>query len=420
MLPWREAWHDALYGPHGFYRGPPGPAGHFTTSTHGPLGAPSRRRPRSPRRPRGCAPRRRRRLRPRRAAGRPGARSVPTCGSPASTSSTAPGRPAGCRGLAARPRRRRGSSRAHRPRRRARAGPRVARRGAVHRGRGRRTRPAAPWCSSTRPPVQESAAVSGAALTDDELAWCARHWPVDDLPVGARVEVGLARDEAWRDLGRGGCATASCSPSTTATRLVAGPAGGTLTAYRDGVLVAPVPDGSCDLTAHVAVDSLEHDELTTQRAALRAPGPGCRDPTVTTSPAPTRPATSAALARRVGRRCAHRPRRPGRLRLGAASRARGCDARRPVRGTVVRDAVSGCSSPPSRSPSWLRAGLSACGSGTPPDVVVTVTARPSGAASVAPARRPRAPPRPRSRRPPATSRAATFDFGQVTGAKRRR
>ena len=30
-----------------------------------------------------------------------------------------------------------------------------------------------------------------------------------------------------------------------------------------------MPDGSCDLTAHVAVDALDHDELTTQRAALR-------------------------------------------------------------------------------------------------------------------------------------------------------
>jgi len=39
MIPWRDAWHDALYGPHGFYRRPEGPAGHFTTSTHGPLGA---------------------------------------------------------------------------------------------------------------------------------------------------------------------------------------------------------------------------------------------------------------------------------------------------------------------------------------------------------------------------------------------
>ena len=41
---------------------------------------------------------------------------------------------------------------------------------------------------------------------------------------------------------------------------------------RTGSLVAPVPDGSCDLTAHVAVDSLEHHEVSTQRAALRALG----------------------------------------------------------------------------------------------------------------------------------------------------
>ena len=39
-----------------------------------------------------------------------------------------------------------------------------------------------------------------------------------------------------------------------------------------------VPDGSCDLTAHVALDSLEHDELTTQRAALHELGLHARTP----------------------------------------------------------------------------------------------------------------------------------------------
>jgi hypothetical protein len=39
-----------------------------------------------------------------------------------------------------------------------------------------------------------------------------------------------------------------------------------------------VPDGSCDLTAHVAVDSLEHDEVTTQRAALHGLGLHARTP----------------------------------------------------------------------------------------------------------------------------------------------
>ncbi len=37
--PWRDAWWDALYGPDGFYRRDEGPAGHFTTSAHGGLGA---------------------------------------------------------------------------------------------------------------------------------------------------------------------------------------------------------------------------------------------------------------------------------------------------------------------------------------------------------------------------------------------
>jgi hypothetical protein len=50
------------------------------------------------------------------------------------------------------------------------------------------------------------------------------------------------------------------------------PAGGTLTAYREGRRVAPVPDGSCDLTAHVAMDTLDHDELLDQRTALRRLG----------------------------------------------------------------------------------------------------------------------------------------------------
>ena len=85
------------------------------------------------------------------------------------------------------------------------------------------------------------------------------------------MEVGLARDRAWHDLVsrvRRGTVLAVDYGHTAGER----PAAGTLTAYRAGALVAAVPDGSCDLTAHVAVDSLEHDELTTQRAALHALG----------------------------------------------------------------------------------------------------------------------------------------------------
>ena len=37
-VPWRRAWQRALYGPDGFYRRTEGPAGHFTTATHGGTG----------------------------------------------------------------------------------------------------------------------------------------------------------------------------------------------------------------------------------------------------------------------------------------------------------------------------------------------------------------------------------------------
>ena len=99
-------------------------------------------------------------------------------------------------------------------------------------------------------------------------AWCEEHWPVGDLPAGARVEIGLTRDAAWSDLVsrvRRGALLAVDYGHTVGER----PVGGTLAAYRAGARVAPVPDGSCDLTAHVAMDSLEHDELGTQRDALR-------------------------------------------------------------------------------------------------------------------------------------------------------
>src|SRR5690606_26801232 len=66
------------------------------------------------------------------------------------------------------------------------------------------------------------------------------------------------------------------------------PAHGTLTGYRDGRAVPPVPDGSCDITAHVALDACAAagvqagataTVLTTQRRALRALGlSGVRPP----------------------------------------------------------------------------------------------------------------------------------------------
>lgn len=77
--------------------------------------------------------------------------------------------------------------------------------------------------------------------------WASRWWP-----EGGRVEVGAPRDEAW---------TKAVSRVTSGVAVaidyghVLGSRRPTLTGYRDGRQVPPVPDGSCDLTAHVAVDA---------------------------------------------------------------------------------------------------------------------------------------------------------------------
>lgn len=105
----------------------------------------------------------------------------------------------------------------------------------------------------------------GDPVGDDERAWAETWWP--GAAPGARVEVGLERDRAWAGLLErldSGVALAVDYGHLRETR----PAGGTLAAYRAGRQVTPVADGSCDLTAHVAVDSLRSCEMVTQRAAL--------------------------------------------------------------------------------------------------------------------------------------------------------
>lgn len=109
----------------------------------------------------------------------------------------------------------------------------------------------------------------GAPLDGDERGWVERHWP--STTPGERLEVGLSRDRAWSDLVsrvRSGTVVAVDYGHTRARR----PSGGTLTAYALGQQTTPVPDGSCDVTAHVAMDSLDADELLTQRTVLQALG----------------------------------------------------------------------------------------------------------------------------------------------------
>ncbi|MGO4598949.1 SAM-dependent methyltransferase [Terrabacter sp. 2RAF25] len=109
----------------------------------------------------------------------------------------------------------------------------------------------------------------GGLVPDAERTWAAAHWPV--AASGDRVEVGLARDQAWANLVArvvSGTLVAVDYGHTVTER----PREGTLTAYASGGLVHPVADGSCDLTAHVAVDSLDADELHLQRDLLRELG----------------------------------------------------------------------------------------------------------------------------------------------------
>lgn len=122
-----------------------------------------------------------------------------------------------------------------------------------------------------------------------DAAWLDDWWPLRS--VGDRAEIGRPRDEAWADVvGRigSGLAIAVDYGHVRGRR----PAGGTLVGYRDGRQVAAVPDGSCDLTSHVALDACAHaglaagataSVLTDQRTALRALGVTGRRPAVETA-----------------------------------------------------------------------------------------------------------------------------------------
>ena len=119
---------------------------------------------------------------------------------------------------------------------------------------------------------------TGGAPPPDDAAWLARWWPVED--PGGRAEVGRHRCAAWTGLlrrVRRGLALAVDYGHVRADR----PACGSLAGYRDGRIVPPVPDGRCDITAHVALDACaaagrdagaRATAVLTQRAALRGLG----------------------------------------------------------------------------------------------------------------------------------------------------
>ncbi|MFF5018750.1 SAM-dependent methyltransferase [Streptomyces sp. NPDC001165] len=93
----------------------------------------------------------------------------------------------------------------------------------------------------------------GQPVSGADSDWLARWWPLPG-EQGLRAEIGLPRDLAWAaavDRVVRGLAVAVDYAHTADAR----PPFGTLTGFRDGRETAPVPDGSCDITAHVALDA---------------------------------------------------------------------------------------------------------------------------------------------------------------------
>ncbi|MFF4100204.1 SAM-dependent methyltransferase [Streptomyces sp. NPDC001903] len=122
---------------------------------------------------------------------------------------------------------------------------------------------------------REGTETRGPAVSGADRAWLERWWP-----GAGRAEIGRGRDEAWagavRSVSRG-LAVAVDYAHTRDAR----PPFGTLTGFRGGREVAPVPDGTCDVTAHVALDACAGPGavLLSQREALGLLGvSGARPP----------------------------------------------------------------------------------------------------------------------------------------------
>ena len=129
----------------------------------------------------------------------------------------------------------------------------------------------------------------GEPVSGAEAGWLARWWPLGG-EEGLRAEIGLPRDTVWASAVAtldAGLAVAADYAHTLGAR----PPFGTLTGFREGRETPPVPDGSCDITAHVALDACAsagsrapvHTPpdalLRPQRAALHALGlTGARPP----------------------------------------------------------------------------------------------------------------------------------------------
>ncbi|MER7251649.1 SAM-dependent methyltransferase [Kribbella sp. NPDC000426] len=116
----------------------------------------------------------------------------------------------------------------------------------------------------------------GPVVEGNDLAWLDRWWA--GAP-GDRAEVGTTRDEAWAGvldrLEPGSLAVAIDYGHVKAGR----PPYGTLTGFRNGRECDPLPDGTCDITAHVALDSLG-GTVVSQRDALKVLGVSATRPSL--------------------------------------------------------------------------------------------------------------------------------------------
>jgi SAM-dependent MidA family methyltransferase len=124
------------------------------------------------------------------------------------------------------------------------------------------------------------AEVLGAPAEGEDADWLDRWWPLAAAEPGERAEIGHSRDSAWAGVVRRSRRSILIAIDYGHQRDDRPPYG-SLRAYQDGRDVTPVPDGSRDVTAHVALDSAAaagveagatSTVLISQRRALRALG----------------------------------------------------------------------------------------------------------------------------------------------------